>query len=60
MSDQTEASLNTHHGAIAIPLAVSFEERPMRERIKTLRDTAIVLGMQIVFRATMLLRHLNY
>jgi hypothetical protein len=32
----------------------------MRERIRTLRDTAIVLGMQLVFRATMLLRHLNY
>jgi hypothetical protein len=32
----------------------------IRERIAAIRDTMIVLGMQIVFRATMFLRHLNY
>lgn len=32
----------------------------MRERVLAVRDTLIVLGLQIVFRVTMFLRHLNY
>jgi hypothetical protein len=32
----------------------------MRQRVATVRDTLIVLAMQIVFRVTMFLRHLNY
>jgi hypothetical protein len=32
----------------------------MREKVSAVRDTLIVLGMQMVFRATMILRRLNY
>ena len=32
----------------------------MRERLIAVRDTLIVLALQIVFRVTMFLRHLNY
>ena len=35
-------------------------ERPAAETLLAVRDTLIVLSMQIVFRATMFLRHLNY
>jgi hypothetical protein len=35
-------------------------EAPMRERIAAVRDTMIVLGLQMVFRAIMILRRLNY
>jgi hypothetical protein len=47
--------------AISIPYPVGFEGFfSMRERIVAVRDTLIVLGLQIVFRVTMLLRHLSY
>ena len=46
--------------AIAIPYSAEFEGFFMRERIAAIRDTLIVLSLQLVFRATMLLRHLNY
>jgi hypothetical protein len=36
------------------------EEVPMRERLNVVRDTMIVLGIQIVFRAMLLLRRLNF
>jgi len=32
----------------------------MREKLGIIRDTLIVLGMQIAFRTAQLLRHLNY
>ena len=46
--------------AVAIPYSAGFEGFFMRERLAAIRDTLIVLGLQIVFRATMFLRHLNY
>ena len=46
--------------AIAIPFPAAFEEFAMRERLVAVRDTLIVLGLQVVFRATMILRRLNY
>ncbi|HXQ25848.1 MAG TPA: hypothetical protein VN822_05520 [Candidatus Acidoferrales bacterium] len=46
--------------AIAIPFSAVFEEFAMRERLAVVRDTLIVLGLQVVFRATMILRRLNY
>ena len=46
--------------AIAIPYPAVFEEISMRERLVVVRDTLIVLGLQVVFRATMILRRLNY
>jgi hypothetical protein len=32
----------------------------MRHRLAAVRDTIIVLGLQVVFRATMILRSWNY
>jgi hypothetical protein len=46
--------------AVAIPYNVAIEVISMRERLSIVRDTLIVLGMQIAFRAAQLLRHLNY
>jgi hypothetical protein len=34
--------------------------RPFVDKLIAIRDTLIVLGMQLVFRITMFLRHLNY
>ena len=46
--------------AVSIPYEPDFEDLLiMRERLVAARDTLIVLGLQVVFRVTMLLRHLN-
>jgi hypothetical protein len=41
-------------------LPVPAEEIAMREKLNVVRDTMIVLGIQIVFRAMILLRRLNF
>jgi len=41
-------------------LAARFEDVVMREKMALVRDTLIVLGLQLVFRAVMLLRRWNY
>lgn len=41
-------------------MASVFEITSMREKLETLRDVMISLGLQIVFRATILLRRWNY
>lgn len=46
--------------AIALPMPVAFEDCLMRDRLAAIRDTLIVFGLQLVFRATMFLRHMNY
>lgn len=46
--------------AVAIPYNAAMEVIPMREKLSILRDTLIVLGMQLAFRTAQLLRHLNY
>jgi len=47
--------------AISIPYEAGFEDFScMRERLVAARDTLIVLGLQIVFRVTTFLRHLQY
>lgn len=38
----------------------SPEEVSMRQRLTAVGDTLVVLLLQIVFRVTMFLRHLNY
>jgi len=38
----------------------AFEETAMREKMAAVRDTMIVLGLQLVFRAFMMLRRWNY
>ena len=59
--------MNSRHGrasravAISIPYEAGFEDLfCMRERLVAARDTLIVLGLQIVFRVTTFLRHLQY
>jgi hypothetical protein len=52
-----------HSRAVAVALAApapSFEGTSMRELIIAIRDTMIVLALQIVFRVSLFLRHLNY
>jgi hypothetical protein len=46
--------------AVALPYPAALDFTVMRDKMQNLRDTLIVLGMQLVFRATMLLRRLNY
>jgi hypothetical protein len=56
----TDWNTNRNDAAVAVALTADFEEISMRKTLVTVRDTVIVFGMQMVFRATMLLRHLNY
>jgi hypothetical protein len=37
-----------------------FESISIAEKVAAIRDTLIVLSLQLVFRLTMFLRHLNY
>ncbi len=43
-----------------VAVAARFEDVVMREKLTLVRDTLIVLGLQLVFRAVMLLRRWNY
>ena len=45
--------------AIAVPYGMA-EVVSMREKLSIIRDTLVVLSMQIAFRTAQLLRHLNY
>ncbi len=51
-----QSDLDDAAGALA---AVSAE-RSYAEKLVAVRDTVIAFSMQLVFRATMFLRHLNY
>jgi len=44
----------------ALPFPESTEETALRERMLILRDTVLVLALQLVFRATLALRRWNY
>jgi hypothetical protein len=46
--------------AIAVPYPATFEVISMREKLSILRDTLVVLSLQIAFRTTMFFRRLNY
>lgn len=46
--------------AVALPYPAAMEVVSMREKLSIIRDTLIVLSMQIAFRTAQLLRHLNY
>jgi hypothetical protein len=46
--------------AAAMPFPESREAGLMRVRMEAVRDTLIVLGLQVVFRAMMMLRRWNY
>jgi hypothetical protein len=62
VSALTGSDWNADRGASAAEMAraAGFEEAPSRQKLAAFRDTLIVLSMQIVFRVTMFLRHLNY
>ena len=42
------------------PIPQAAEEGAVKKRIRILRDTLVVLAIQIVFRATLVLRRWNY
>ena len=61
MSALTGSDWNADRSGPAAEMAYTgFGKSPVRQKLAAIRDTLIVLGMQIVFRATMFLRHLNY
>lgn len=43
-----------------LPDACAFEDPAMREKLFAIRDTLIVLSLQLVFRAAMFARRWNY
>ncbi len=43
-----------------MPFPGNAKETAMRERMSALRDTLLVLGLQLVFRATLIMRRWNY
>lgn len=53
---QFESSVPTPGGQVVF----AHEVGSMRERLETLRDVMISLGLQLMFRATILLRRWNY
>ena len=62
MSALTGNEWNADNGGTAIEMTrrAGLENASIGQRLIAVRDTLIVLGMQIVFRTTMFLRHLNY
>lgn len=51
--DRSKARLQLPHSSVR-------EETLMREKLAAIRDTMIVLSLQVVFRTVMLLRRWNY
>jgi hypothetical protein len=47
-------------GPAAEPARAASQESALRDRLTVLRDTLIAFSMQLSFRVTMFLRHLNY
>lgn len=60
MSALTDHDWQTTGGRASQPVAPQAAARPYAEKLVALRDTLIVFSMQLVFRVTMFLRHLNY
>jgi hypothetical protein len=46
--------------AAEMPFPANCEEESMRTRLTAIRDTIIVLALQVVFRTTQALRSWNY
>jgi hypothetical protein len=53
---------NAHSNALAVemPFSAGSEETSMRDKFVAVRDTLVVLGLQVVFRVAMILRRWNY
>ena len=62
MSSLADGDWKTDGGAQAVQMARAavVEETSMREKVDIVRDTLIVLMLQLVFRTMMLLRRWNY
>jgi hypothetical protein len=62
MSSLAGGDWKTDGGAQAVQMARAavVEETSMREKVDIVRDTLIVLMLQLVFRTMMLLRRWNY
>lgn len=56
---QFESSIPTPGGQVVFAHE-AHEVGSMREKLETLRDVMISLGLQLMFRATILLRRWNY
>ena len=48
------------HIVSVLPFTGSSEDMHMSARLAALRDTILVVGLQMVFRATLFLRRWNY
>jgi hypothetical protein len=53
------ASINPNTNRMAV-IAAGSEHVSTRETFEIVRDIAVVLGLQVVFRTMMFLRKLNY
>ena len=62
MSALTGNDWNVDRGgpAAEMMLSAGSKKTSIGQKVAAVRDTLIVLAMQVVFRATMFLRHLNY
>jgi hypothetical protein len=47
-------------GQTAEAVPIGHAAPPLADKLAVVRDTLIVFSMQLVFRITMFLRHLNY
>ena len=59
MNHLTGNGAQANGGPVTAPV-VAVTAESYADRLIVMRDTLIVFSMQIVFRATMFLRHLNY
>jgi hypothetical protein len=61
MSAPSSREWNSSQDGVTAEMALPApEEYVMRDRLNVVRDTMIVFGIQIVFRAMLLLRRLNF
>jgi hypothetical protein len=62
MSALANSGWESRRGATvaAMLFPVEWKETALRGRMMILRDTILVLGLQLVFRATLALRRWNY
>jgi hypothetical protein len=60
MGSATDWSADRNAPAELRPISAGVEGFSMREKLAAIRDTMIVLGLQIVFRIVMVLRRWNY
>jgi hypothetical protein len=57
---RTDRIVDCDSAKAGMALSAHFEEVAMRRTFVAVRDTLIVLGLQLVFRTVMLLRRWNY